>query len=46
MLLTKLKDVMVRAGAQHFLAFPFRIHESRSPKHHPIYLGKHELGLG
>jgi hypothetical protein len=35
----------MRAGAPHFLAFPFRIRQAQSPQHHLIYLGKHERGL-
>jgi three-Cys-motif partner protein len=41
-----LQRVMFHAGAKHFLSFPFRIHEKNSSRHHLIYLGKHELGLG
>jgi three-Cys-motif partner protein len=43
--LDKLKQIMLREGAKYFQAFPFRVSESKSPKHHLIYLGKHERGL-
>lgn len=44
--LDALSRVMRRAGTKHFLSFPFRIHEKNSSRHHLIYLGKHERGLG
>jgi three-Cys-motif partner protein len=45
LVLNKLKEIMLRAGAKYFQAFPFRINESNSSRHHLIYLGKHERGL-
>jgi three-Cys-motif partner protein len=41
----ELRAAMQRAGAPYFQAFPFRVHEENSPKHHLIYLGKHQRGL-
>jgi three-Cys-motif partner protein len=43
-ILAVLKAAMADAGVIHFLAFPFRIHDDGSSKHHLIYLAKHAKG--
>ncbi len=43
--LAALQSALKDVGAPFFQAFPFRIREERSSKHHLIYIGKHERGL-
>jgi three-Cys-motif partner protein len=44
--LEALRQTLREAGATYFQPFPFRLREENSPKHHLIYLGQHEKGLG
>lgn len=46
LVLNALKEVARESGAPYFQAFPFWIRHTGSSKHHLIYLGKHERGLG